>query len=148
MRWSGLTIRLKARQLSRAQREELGIEGDAPRQGTRYHAKFTSYNGHTYHSKAEAEHAMALDAMVRAGTVRQWRRQVAFDLIVAGVWIETYRIDFEVDYADGRTVLEEIKGAPAREWKIKDRLFRALYPDRAYTVLYVGRNRSRRARGA
>jgi hypothetical protein len=52
---------------------------------SKYGAKSATYNGHTYHSMREANYAADLDLRVRAGELKEWRRQVPIDLIVNGV---------------------------------------------------------------
>lgn len=43
--------------------------------------------------------------------------------------------DFEVTFADGRTEVHEVKGAETDVWRIKSRLFQALFPYVVYRVI-------------
>ena len=64
-------------------------------------------------------------------------RQVRWPLIVGGVRICAYVADFRVVNNDGADELFETKGYETPEWKIKHKLFRALYPNVKLTVVKV-----------
>ncbi len=99
------------------------------KQGNKYSAKTTTYNGHTYHSMREANYAAELDLRVRAGELKECRPQVSIELRVNGVKICTYTIDFlEID-KNGGEVWTEVKGFETPEWRPKSRLFDVLHPD-------------------
>lgn len=101
----------------------------------KFGAKTTLYGGHTYHSRAEAAYAAELDLRVKAGELREWRRQVPIDLYVNGEKICTYTIDFlEID-KNGGEMWTEIKGFETPEWKLKWKLFCALFPERDKQVV-------------
>lgn len=57
--------------------------------------KRTEYRGVVYDSRAEADRAAVLDALVRAGQVAWWLRQVPVDIGEPGV-DKPYRVDFLV----------------------------------------------------
>lgn len=108
------------------------------RAANKYGAKRTLYNGRAYHSKAEADYAAKLDLLRTAKVndrVVEWRPQVAIPLTVNGQLVCTYICDFAVTYADGRVEHHEVKGAETVAWKLKRRLFEALYPDRVLKVI-------------
>ena len=56
-------------------------------------------------------------------------------LEVNGNLVTTYIVDFVLVFPDGREEWVEVKGFETPEWKIKEKLFRALFPDRRYTVI-------------
>jgi hypothetical protein len=104
------------------------------RQG-KYNARSATYNGHTYHSEKEAAYAAELDLRVRAGELREWHRQVPIELAVNGHKICTYTIDFlEID-KNGGEMWTEIKGFETPEFRLKWKLFDALYPERDKQVI-------------
>lgn len=89
------------------------------------------YNGSIYHSIKEANYARQLDLRVRAknDSLKEWRRQVPVHLYVNGAKICTYTIDFvEIDDL-GNEMYTEVKGFETPEWRLKWKLFDALYPD-------------------
>lgn len=97
------------------------------------------YNGVLYDSKKEAGHAALLDAcrgsVVPAYQVVDVKRQVHIPMVVNGHLICKYIVDFVVTYGDGRVQYEEVKGFETKIWKIKEKLFRAIYPDRHLKVI-------------
>lgn len=93
-----------------------------------------TYAGRVYHSKAEAEYAAKLDLLIKAGTVTSWTPQVPIRLLVNGQYITKLIVDFQVNYRDGSTELIEIKGMESEAWKVRRKLFRALYPGLTYRV--------------
>lgn len=56
-------------------------------------------------------------------------------LVVDGTLIGHYVADFAVRYADGRETLIEVKGVWTPEAKLKHKLFKALYPDKALEIV-------------
>lgn len=96
-----------------------------------------TYDGVLYASKAEAMYAQSLDLLRRAGAVKEWFRQVPFVLKVNDILIATFVIDFRVEYSDGRIEHIEIKGMELPTYKLKLKLFQALYPKTKLTVVKV-----------
>jgi hypothetical protein len=90
-------------------------------------------NGYWWYG--EAEYAEELDWRVKAGDLREWRRQVPIELYVNNQKVCTYAIDFlEVD-KNGGEMWTEIKGFETPEWCLKWKLFDALYPERDKQVI-------------
>ncbi len=94
-----------------------------------------TYNGVIYDSKREARHAAELDVLMRFGRILKLERQIPYDLCVNKIKICKIVVDFRVTYHTGRVVLEEVKGFETPEWKLKRKLFAALYPDLEYEVI-------------
>jgi Protein of unknown function (DUF1064) len=63
---------------------------------SKYHAKTSMYNGYNYDSKKEAEYAMQLDWLIKAKEIKSWERQFKIDIIINGIHICNYFIDFKV----------------------------------------------------
>lgn len=103
-------------------------------------AKKSEYKGSVYDSKFEAQVAFDLDMMLKAGEIIKWERQVKIPLEVNGYVVCDYYIDFIV-YRDGETEYIEAKGYPTPVWKLKWKLFEALYtkPGNKLTVIQQGK---------
>lgn len=93
----------------------------------KYNAKMTQYNGVNYHSQMEANYAAELDLRVRGRDIKKWSRQIPIHLSVYGKEIALYVIDFKIEHNDGSIEYVEVKGFETSEWKIKWRLFEAIY---------------------
>lgn len=94
-------------------------------------------NGITYHSKKEAAYAHELSMRQAAGDIQGWERQVKISLDVNSKHIANYYIDFVVTHNDGSTEYIEVKGFETPEWRLKWKLFEALYSHRGNTTLTV-----------
>ena len=93
----------------------------------KYGAKKTVYNGITYHSKFEAEYAQKLDWRVKAKDIKSWERQLKISLDVNETHICNYFIDFLIIHNNGKLEYVEIKGVETPAWKLKWKLFLAIY---------------------
>ena len=106
----------------------------------------TEYRGREYASKLEAREAARLDlqrSVIGKDRVVEVRAQVPVKLEVNGKLICRYICDFVVTYADGRTEWRETKGYDTATWKLKEKLFRAIYPERRLVVVRSSANRDR-----
>jgi hypothetical protein len=54
---------------------------------------------------------------------------------VNGKHIANYFCDFLVTFEDGREEWHEVKGFQTEVWRLKEKLFRAIYPDRILKVI-------------
>lgn len=90
-----------------------------------------TYNGITYQSKLEAKYAMDLDLLMKSDNsdIKEWIPQVKISLDINGEHICNYYIDFVIEYNDGRKKYVEVKGLEMPLWRLKWRLFLALYKD-------------------
>lgn len=95
----------------------------------------TEYGGVKYHSKREADYAAELDLRTRGKDIGGWERQVRIPLIVEGKMIADYVIDFVIQHKDGPLEYVEVKGHETAVWKLKWKLFEALYPDLKKTII-------------
>jgi len=103
-------------------------------------AKKSEYQGNIYDSKFEAQYAIELDLRLKAGEILGWERQVKIPLVVNGYLVCNYYIDFAI-YHDGLTEYVECKGYPTDVWKLKWKLFEALYskPENQLTIIQQGK---------
>ena len=97
--------------------------------GNKYHSITNQYNGITYHSKLESAYAQELDIRVKAGDIKSWDRQVKLDLKVNGQHICNYYIDFVIHHNDGTKEFIEVKGFETEVWRLKWKLFEAVFDD-------------------
>lgn len=101
------------------------------KKGNKYGAHSTEYGGVIYHSKKEAGYAQTLDTLKKATypseRVVSWERQVKIALDVNGEHICNYYIDFVAQMADGSTQYIEVKGFETEVWRLKWKLFEAIY---------------------
>jgi hypothetical protein len=97
----------------------------------------TEYQGQRYDSRGEAAYAAHLDLLVAAGELRWWRRGkplVLLDAPTAGDRI-TYRPDFVISPApDAEVGFVDFKGVQTQVFRVKVRLWKAVYPG---TPLYL-----------
>jgi hypothetical protein len=88
----------------------------------------TTVDGINFHSRKEARRFVELQAMERGGLIRDLRRQVWYDLDVAGEHICRYVADF-VYYDNERRaeIVEDPKGCYTDVYRIKKRLMKACH---------------------
>lgn len=105
--------------------------------GSKYGNVTAEHNGIQYHSKKEAAYAAELDLRVKAGDIKSWTRQEKISLDVNGFHICNYFIDFVVIHNDDSTEYVEVKGFETDVWKMKWKLFEALYSEKENTILSI-----------
>jgi len=112
-------------------------------QKTRWtNARKQEYNGFRYDSGFEAAYAMELDQRLKNKEIKSYERQVNLDLVVNNFIVCQYRIDFIIYHLDGTLEYVETKGYPTDIWKLKWKLFEALYsidPNNILTVEMQGK---------
>lgn len=95
-------------------------------------------------SKFEAGKANELELLKRAKEIKDFKEQVKIPLIVNGYVVCDYYIDFVVEHNDGTTEYVETKGYATDVWKLKWKLFEALFsdlPDVKLTIEYQGKKK-------
>ena len=108
----------------------------------KYHASPRDYKGSKYDSNLEANHAELLDTLRRAKLPSQrvvkWKRQVKVSLDVNGIHVANYYVDFIVYFQDRHIEYHEVKSPITMTpvFKLKEKLFRALYPERKLIIIY------------
>ncbi len=94
-------------------------------------------------SKFEAGKAQELELLKRAGEIADFKEQVKIPLVVNGLVVCDYWIDFVITHNDNSIEYCETKGFATDVWKLKWKLFEALYsgdPNVKLTVEYQGKN--------
>jgi len=97
------------------------------RRRSKYGNKDSKYDGQIYHSKFESKVAQDLDLQLKAKEIKKWDRQVKISLDVNGMHICNYYIDFVVEHNDGIIEYIEAKGFKTQLWRVKWKIFEALY---------------------
>lgn len=100
----------------------------------KYHSKKTVIDGITFDSKAEAHRFVELKTLENAGRISHLKLQPEFELIPSfkknG---KTYRrCVYKADFcymAEGRFIVEDVKGFKTEVYKLKRKLFEWRYPD-------------------
>jgi len=92
--------------------------------------------GHWHHSRGEAQHCNKIAMLVKAKYIKEYDIQKKFSLDVNGVHITNHFVDFWVTGNSGRQWVEEFKGVATSDWKLKHKLFEAIFPDIEYKIIY------------
>lgn len=103
---------------------------------SKYRSKWTKCkSNHNHQSKKEAEYCDQLYMLKRAKAIKDYNIQVKYELRVNGFLICNHYVDFEVIYNDGRKALHETKGVQTADFKLKYKLFKAIYPEIEYKII-------------
>lgn len=110
-----------------------------------YNQKYSYYNTKKVgknDSKFEAGKAQELELRKKAKDIKDFKEQVKIPLEVNGYHICNYYIDFVVEHNDGDIEYIETKGYATDVWKLKWKLFEALYdkPGNVLTVEFQGKS--------
>lgn len=103
----------------------------------KYRAKKTNCaQGHTHGSKKEALRCNELSEMHRRREISKLEQQPQFWFAINGKPLKHangqrvgYKADFRYRDANGRVVVEEVKGFSVRDWPLRRAVFLALFPD-------------------
>lgn len=93
----------------------------------KYHAKPAVVDGIRFASMAEADRYSTLKMLERSGMIYQLVLQPRYPLAVNGSKVCDYVGDFEYTLRSGERVLEDVKGMITPVYRLKRKLFRALY---------------------
>ena len=105
---------------------------------------------HMHDSREEADYCDSLSMLKRAGDIKDFNIQYTFELIVNDVLICKHIVDFYVLDLQGKWSVHEVKmplNRAPRDFKLKHKLFRALYPEISYYLIekedWYGQRRSK-----
>ena len=104
---------------------------------------YTTPKHNGFDSKFEGGKAVELDLLLKTGKIKGYEKQTKIPLVVNGYHICNYYIDFVVFHNDGSTEYCETKGYATDVWKLKWKIFEALYsdlPDVKLTVEFQGKS--------
>lgn len=103
---------------------------------SKFRAQKTKVDNITFHSKKEAEDYKKLKILLQSGEIKYLELQPKFELRVNGDLICRYIADFRYERTGSdKVVVRDTKGMKTPEFRIKEKLFRALYPDIEYEVI-------------
>lgn len=88
-----------------------------------------------YDSKFEAGYAQELELRKKAGDIKRFETHIKTPLIVNGYTVCDYYIDFIIYHNDETKEYVETKGFATPLWKLKWKLFCALYEDKPDTKI-------------
>ena len=94
--------------------------------------------GHNHDSRKEAMWCIKLMQMQKEGMIHDLQRQVSFDLDIGMNTVTRHIVDFYYKVSNCGTTrgcVVEVKGMPTPEWKLKHKMFLALYPHIVYQVV-------------
>lgn len=93
----------------------------------KYRNKKTELDGIVFDSALEAKKWQELKLLERAGEITGLQRQVKYDLCVNATKICSYVADFVYTTRDGVFVVYDSKGMILPEFRLKAKLFKAIY---------------------
>ena len=105
--------------------EQIIAAAGLPAKPNKYRNKPETVDGHRFPSQREAKRYGELKLLERAGVISKLRLQPKFDLVVNGVHICRYFGDFGYHEGPGQEIIEDSKGYPTPEYKIKKALMLA-----------------------
>lgn len=102
----------------------------------KYNAKKIKIDGHTFHSKREAERYCELKLFLKAGEIRNLVLQPRFllqDEFFDKNGVKHKKIEYVADFLyidkQGRNVVEDVKGVLTDVYKIKKKMFLKIYDE-------------------
>lgn len=113
--------------MGRIQHRGRGASWSAPKKN-KFHSKVTFVGSLKFHSKWEAERYQCLRLLEETGNISNLRLQVPFRLEVLGILICKLVVDFTYT-ENGKVVAEDAKGIETPVFRLKAKLFRAIYPN-------------------
>ena len=109
----------------------------------KYNNRTVDADGHTFDSQAEYRRYCDLKLLQQAGEIRDLRVHTRWELLAAfrlkdGTWQRaiTYEDDFNyVEVDTDAFVVEDVKGVRTQVFRLKEKLFRANYPDFDFRIV-------------
>ena len=126
---------------------------EKPRLKYRCRVKITKHNntpkicklGHNHKSTGEAGHCDRAELRRIGGEFKSFKVEVRYDLEVRGVKVCTHAPDFTMFPTDNplNFWVEEWKGHETAMWRLKKKMFNAMYPKVEYLVFYQSKVRKK-----
>lgn len=101
---------------------------------SKYSAVKTIFSGKTYDSKLEARYAQFIELMIKSGEAESVEPQHTLRLEVNGELICKYIPDFMITFSDGHIEMWDAKGMETKDFKIKWKLAKVLYPQYKFEI--------------
>lgn len=89
-------------------------------------------HGHTHASKGESR---CCNLLISAFPDSDIANQKRYTLKVNGIKISVHIPDFTITHKNGLIEIYEFKGMATEVWKLKYKIFRAIYPDIPYYII-------------
>lgn len=97
---------------------------------SKYNAKPTTIDGIRFDSKAEARRYDELKLLLAAGEITDLKTHPRFEIWRKNASVIHYEADFSYfDPAYGENVVEDVKGVKTSVYRLKRKMFLAMYPD-------------------
>ena len=98
------------------------------RRRSKFNNRKVMLQGVTFDSKAEAAHYLRLKALLEEGRIAELEIHPRFELHLNGYRICRYHADFSfVAVSTGQRIVQDVKGYRTAVYRLKKRLFRAIY---------------------
>ena len=91
--------------------------------------------GHIHDSRGEARYCDTLQHLLGLKAFHSIEYQVSFPMVANGKKICVHKVDFLITDDKGKQTVHEYKGFATDVWKLKHKLFLALYPEIEYKVI-------------
>lgn len=90
---------------------------------------------HQHDSRKEADYCFQLQALKAAGEIKDFEYEKSYDLCINGKRICQHKPDFTVTAIDGTVSVHEVKGFATADWRLRRKIFEAVFPDIPYIVI-------------
>lgn len=100
---------------------------------SKYRNKKTEWQGETFDSKAELSRFLHLQALERGGLISDLERQPKFEIVPAvklhgkTIRAKVYKADFRYKDADGKIIVEDVKGMLTETYRLKRHLMMSVW---------------------
>ena len=106
------------------------------RRGNKYHAKRVVLDGILFASQAESVRYVQLKALEAVGDLHSIDVHPVYELWVRATKVGCYTPDFRyIRRGDATWTIEEVKGKATEAYRLRVKVFRALYPDLTFIEL-------------
>ena len=105
-----------------------------PPRRSKYGATRVQIDGIWFDSGQEGRQYRILKALLHAGEITKLVIHPPFELVPKPHRI-IYEADFDVTWKDGTRQIQDVKGYPTREFRLKEKLFRWRYPELDLRIL-------------
>ena len=83
----------------------------------------------------ERNYCEQLEWLKKDGSILDYEYAKRYELRVNGKLIGCHKPDFTVTRPDGKIEVHETKGMETEDWRLRKKLFEAIYPDIPYIVI-------------
>jgi hypothetical protein len=90
-------------------------------------------DGVVFHSKGEAQRYLELKKLEELGVIKELELQPKFKIFFGDTYICTYIADFKY-ISEGKEVVEDFKGVETGVFKLKAKMFKAVYPEYEFII--------------